>query len=145
MKLWAFAIGASTAGIAGAVQASRATFISSDSFALLTSFFILAMVVLGGMGSIVGSVVGALVVVLVPEILRNFLSGFQEYRYLVFGAVLVIAMIFRPQGLFPSRRRAVELAGGVHESAAPADMTAGGGHAHAGRRESAPGGPDGAA
>jgi branched-chain amino acid transport system permease protein len=124
MKLWAFAIGASTAGVAGAVQASRATFISSDSFDIMTSFFVLAMVVLGGMGSIVGSVLGALVVVVVPEILRNYLGGFQEYRFVFFGAVLVLAMIFRPQGLFPSRRRTVELTGGLREGAASADMAA---------------------
>jgi branched-chain amino acid transport system permease protein len=123
MKLWAFAIGASTAGVAGAVQASRVTFINSDSFDILTSFLILAMVVLGGMGSIVGSILGALVVVALPEVLRNYLTGFQEYRFLLFGAVLVVAMIFRPQGLFPSRRRATELAGAVREGPAPGALT----------------------
>jgi branched-chain amino acid transport system permease protein len=123
MKLWAFAIGASTAGVAGAVQASRVNFINSNTFDVLTSFFILSMVVLGGMGSIVGSVLGAIVVVAVPEVLRNFLGGFQEYRFLFFGAVLAVAMIFRPQGLFPSRRRARELAGAVREAAAPAEMS----------------------
>lgn len=111
MKLWAFAIGASTAGVAGVVQASRVTFVSPDSFTLLTSFFILSMVVIGGMGSIAGSLVGAAVIVVIPELIRTVVPEFQEYRFLVFGAVLVTVMIFRPQGLVPSRRRATELKG----------------------------------
>lgn len=115
MKLWAFAIGASTAGVAGVVQASRVTYVSPDVFTLLVSIFILCMVVMGGMGSIVGSIFGAAVIVVVPEIIRSFIPGFQEYRFLVFGAVLVIVMIFRPQGLMPSRRRAIELRGDVRE------------------------------
>ena len=109
MKLWAFAIGASTAGVAGVVQASRVNFVSPDAFTLLTSIFILSMVVLGGMGNIWGSIVGAAVIVVVPEIIRSAVPGFQQYRFLVFGAVLVTVMIFRPQGLIPSRRRAMEL------------------------------------
>ncbi|MGH9199236.1 MAG: branched-chain amino acid ABC transporter permease, partial [Acidimicrobiia bacterium] len=115
MKLWAFAIGASTAGVAGVVQASRVTYVSPDVFTLLVSIFILCMVVLGGMGSIFGSIFGAAVIVVVPEVIRSFIPGFQEYRFLVFGAVLVIVMIFRPQGLIPSRRRAIELKGEVRE------------------------------
>jgi branched-chain amino acid transport system permease protein len=111
LKLWAFAIGASTAGVAGVVQASRITFVSPDTFTLLISFFILSMVVLGGMGSIAGSIFGAAVIVVVPELVRSAIPQFQEYRFLVFGAVLVLVMIFRPQGLIPSRRRAIELRG----------------------------------
>jgi branched-chain amino acid transport system permease protein len=111
MKLWAFAIGASTAGVAGVVQASRVTFVSPDAFPLLISIFILCMVVLGGMGNIIGSIVGAAVIVVVPEIVRSAYPPFQRYRFLVFGAVLVIVMIFRPQGLVPSRRRRMELEG----------------------------------
>ena len=109
MKLWAFAIGASTAGVAGVIQASRVNFVSPDSFTLLTSIFILSMVVLGGMGNVWGSIVGAAVIVVVPEVIRSAVPSFQQYRFLVFGAVLVIVMIFRPQGLIPSRRRAMEL------------------------------------
>jgi len=109
MKLWAFAIGASTAGVAGVVQASRVNFVSPDGFTLLTSIFILSMVVLGGMGNIWGSIVGAGVIVIVPEVIRRAIPSFQQYRFLVFGAVLVVVMIFRPQGLIPSRRRAMEL------------------------------------
>jgi branched-chain amino acid transport system permease protein len=115
MKLWAFAIGASTAGVAGVVYAQQASYISPDNFQLLTSFLIVSVVVLGGMGSIAGSIVGAFVVVLVPEMLRTVLAASQEYRYLLFGAVLIVVMIFRPQGLVPSRRRAIELKGAVRE------------------------------
>jgi ABC-type branched-subunit amino acid transport system permease subunit len=113
MKLWAFAIGASTAGIAGAVQASRINFVSPDDFTLLLSIFVLSMVVLGGMGSLVGSIVGATAITIIPEFLRTQFAGFQEFRFLIFGAILVIMMIFRPQGIVPSRRRAIELTGGV--------------------------------
>jgi branched-chain amino acid transport system permease protein len=109
MKLWAFAIGASTAGVAGVVNASRVNFVSPDGFTLLTSIFILSMVVLGGMGNVWGAIVGAAVIVVVPEVIRSAVPSFQQYRFLVFGAVLVIVMIFRPQGLIPSRRRAMEL------------------------------------
>ncbi|HEY2665596.1 MAG TPA: branched-chain amino acid ABC transporter permease [Actinomycetota bacterium] len=109
MKLWAFAIGASTAGVAGVVNASRVNFVSPDDFTLLISIFILSMVVLGGMGNVWGSIVGAAVIVVVPEVIRSVVPSFQQYRFLVFGAVLVVVMIFRPQGLIPSRRRAMEL------------------------------------
>ena len=109
MKLWAFAIGASTAGVAGVVNASRVNFVSPGDFTLLISIFILSMVVLGGMGNVWGSIVGAAVIVVVPEVIRSAVPSFQQYRFLVFGAVLVIVMIFRPQGLIPSRRHALEL------------------------------------
>jgi branched-chain amino acid transport system permease protein len=117
MKLWAFAIGASTAGVAGVVYAQQASYVSPDNFDLMTSFLIVAIVVLGGMGSIAGSIVGAFVVAIAPEVLRTALSGSQEYRYLLFGAVLIAVMIFRPQGIVPSRRRTIELKGAVRESA----------------------------
>jgi len=109
MKLWAFAIGASTAGVAGVVQASRVNFVSPDAFTLLISIFILSMVVLGGMGNVVGSIFGAALIVLVPDVIQNSFPSFQKYRFLVFGAVLVAVMVFRPQGLIPSRRRRIEM------------------------------------
>lgn len=115
MKLWAFAIGASTAGVAGVVQASRVTFVSPDSFTLLASFLILSMVVIGGMGNIAGSLVGAAAIGFIPELIRSAIPQFQEYRFLVFGAILVILMIFRPQGLVPNRRRERELKGEAAE------------------------------
>ena len=133
MKLWAFAIGASTAGLAGWIFASRASFISPANFPFFFSVLILAAVVVGGMGSIAGMVVGGLVVAFLPEYLRDVAIGetltrwlnvvtggevttFTEYRTLLFGAALVAVMVFRPQGLLPSRQRAAELA-----EAAPGD------------------------
>ncbi len=100
-KLMAFALGATWAGFAGVIFAAKTTFINPASFTLWESINILCVVVLGGMGSIVGVIVGAFVLILLPEYLR-FLS---EYRILVFGAVLVVMMVFRPGGIIPIVRR----------------------------------------
>jgi branched-chain amino acid transport system permease protein len=100
-KLMAFALGATWAGFAGVVFAAKTTFINPASFTLWESINILCVVVLGGMGSIVGVIVGAFTLVLLPEYLR-FLS---EYRILVYGAVLVIMMVFRPGGIVETTRR----------------------------------------
>ncbi len=78
---------------------------NSDSFDLLTSILFVAAVVLGGAGNMAGVTVGAILISYLPERFR----GFSDYRLLVFGIALVAIMIFRPQGLIPSRRRAVEL------------------------------------
>ncbi|OQX19100.1 MAG: branched-chain amino acid ABC transporter permease [Desulfobulbaceae bacterium A2] len=94
-KLAAFSLGASWAGMAGVVFAARTTFVNPASFTFLESAIVLCIVVLGGMGSVAGVVAAALVLVLLPEYLR----AFAEYRMLIFGAVLVLMMIFRPQGL----------------------------------------------
>ena len=127
MKLWAFAIGASTGGLGGWLYASRVSFISPDNFGFFTSIFILSAVVLGGMGSIPGVIAGAVAIAFLPEYLRNAAAGqsitdflnkvihaqagdITEYRVFLFGAIIVIMMIFRPQGLLPSRKRAAELA-----------------------------------
>ena len=113
MKLLAFAIGASTAGAAGMLTAARVNYVSPDSFTLLQSILVLAAVVLGGMGSIRGSILGASAIIIIPEYIRSRSPSFQDYRFLIFGAILVIMMIFRPQGLIPSKRRAIELTGAV--------------------------------
>jgi branched-chain amino acid transport system permease protein len=105
MKLWAFAIGASTGGLAGALYASKVGFINPGGFPFLVSVLVLSSVVLGGMGSTAGVMLGAFVVAFLPEYFR----GLERYRVLGFGAALVILMIVRPQGLIPSRRRAAEL------------------------------------
>ena len=127
MKLWAFAIGASTGGLGGWLYASRVSYINPDNFPFFLSVILLSAVVLGGMGSIPGVIVGAFAVAFLPEYLRdvaagetltrwlNFLTGghatnITEYRVMLFGAALVVMMIFRPQGLLPSRKRAAELA-----------------------------------
>lgn len=120
LKLLAFVMGATWAGFAGVLFASKFTFISPESFTFLESVMILSMVVLGGMGSIPGVVVGALVLYLVPELLRdldkflprehlpallqgkNLAAEFARYRMLIFGMLMVAMMIWRPQGLLPS-------------------------------------------
>ncbi|MFP4407072.1 MAG: ABC transporter permease subunit, partial [Spirochaetaceae bacterium] len=93
-KVTAFALGSTWAGLAGVIFASRTTFINPSSFTVWESIIVLSCVVLGGMGSIPGVIVGALVLILVPEYLR----AFADYRMLMFGAVLVIMMVFRPGG-----------------------------------------------
>jgi branched-chain amino acid transport system permease protein len=125
-KLWAFAIGASLGGMTGAIWASKVGSITPDNFPLVLSILILACVVLGGSGNLAGVILGAFVVAWLPEYLRgaaagkqlthalNWLIGahardFSEYRTLVFGAALVVLMIFRPQGLLPSVRRRAEM------------------------------------
>ena len=104
-KLWAFAIGAGVGGSAGVMYASKVISITPDNFVFNLSILFLAAVVLGGSGNIPGVMVGAIVVAYLPERFRQF----AQYRVLVFGAALVLVMIFRPQGLLPSRRRAKEL------------------------------------
>jgi branched-chain amino acid transport system permease protein len=112
MKLLAFAMGAAVASFGGVIYASQISFISPDTFTLFNvdfgSVIILAMVVLGGMGGFAGPIVGAALVIFLPERFRVL----GDARLLVFGAVLVIVMILRPQGLIPSKRRAAELTEG---------------------------------
>ncbi|MBN1829594.1 MAG: branched-chain amino acid ABC transporter permease [Deltaproteobacteria bacterium] len=100
-KLNAFALGATWAGMAGVVFAAKTTFINPASFTIWESIIILCIVVLGGMGSVVGVVSGALVLILLPEYLR----AFSEYRLLIFGAILIFMMVFRPGGIVSDVRR----------------------------------------
>lgn len=101
VKLSAFALSSCWAGFAGVIFAAKTTFINPASFTFMESAMILSMVVLGGMGSIVGVVIAATILILAPEYLR----AFSEYRMLLFGAIMVIMMIFRPQGLVTGERR----------------------------------------
>ena len=142
-KLLAFACGASFAGVMGVVFSAKQLFINPESFTFLESIGVLAMVILGGMGSIPGAVVGATVVtVLNLQVLKGLslylnelknagttILGYNlanlptqlepaKYERMVFGIILVVMMIVRPQGLFPARRRQRELAH-VGESAPP--------------------------
>jgi len=94
-KIMAFTIGTAIAGLAGAVYAHHMTFIYSTDFAFLTSITILAMVVIGGVGTIRGALAGAVLLGLAPELFR-FIS---DYRMLVYGGLLVLTMRFQPQGL----------------------------------------------
>jgi branched-chain amino acid transport system permease protein len=104
-KLWAFAMGAAIGGFSGTLYAGFAGSITPDPFNLTLSILFLAAVVLGGSGNLAGAIVGAVVIGYLPERFR----GFAQYRVLVFGAALVVMMIFRPQGIVPNRRRAHEL------------------------------------
>ena len=99
-KLTAFALGSTWAGIAGVVFASQITFINPSSFSFMESIMILSIVVLGGMDSIPGVIIGAVVLILLPEQLR----AFSSYRMLIFGALMVLMMVFRPGGLIQSAR-----------------------------------------
>lgn len=108
-KLLAFASGALFSGLAGAIFASKLTSVYPHSMNFMVSINVLSLIIIGGMGSIPGVFVGALVLVGFPEILREF----AEYRLLVYGAVLVTMMLYRPEGLWPEARRKLEL----HEEA----------------------------
>ena len=101
VKLSAFALSSCWAGFAGVIFAAKTSFINPASFTFMESAMILSMVVLRGMGSIVGVVIAAMILILAPEYLR----AFSEYRMLIFGAIMVIMMIFRPQGLVTGERR----------------------------------------
>lgn len=105
MKCLAFSIGAFWAGIAGVFFAGRFAFVSPESFTFMESILILSIVVIGGMGSIAGVIIGSLTIIILPEVLR----GFANYRLLIFGALLILMMLVRPQGLIGSQRRRVEL------------------------------------
>ncbi len=99
MKILAFALGAGIAGIGGVFFAARYTFVSPESFTFLESVRILSMIVLGGMGSLPGAILGAFLLTLLPELLRDL----ANYRMLIFGAALVVMMVFRPQGILGRR------------------------------------------
>ncbi|WGF87334.1 high-affinity branched-chain amino acid ABC transporter permease LivM [Marinivivus vitaminiproducens] len=104
-KLTAFALGAMFGGFAGAFFATRQGFISPESFSFIESALILAIVVLGGMGSQIGVVLSAVVLVLLPELGREF----EQFRMLLFGAAMVLIMIWRPRGLLAKREPTVRL------------------------------------
>jgi branched-chain amino acid transport system permease protein len=122
VKLLAFAMGATFGGIAGGMFSAIQTFISPESFVLVESIMVVAMVVLGGMGNIWGVILGALLLSFVPEILRWTVEPVQQalfgrqliapevIRMLIFGFALVLVMRFRPAGLLPSAVRKRELA-----------------------------------
>ncbi|WP_155374660.1 branched-chain amino acid ABC transporter permease [Catellatospora vulcania] len=126
-KLWAFAIGAAVGGLSGTLWAGQANFVNSATFSLENSILVLAAVVLGGAGSIGGAILGGFLVIYLPEWLRSVGDVFgwphsvdvfgifrldtspTSLRFIIFGALLIVVMIYRPQGLWPNRRRAAEL------------------------------------
>ena len=97
-KLLAFAIGAAFSGLSGAIFASKLSSVFPHSFDLMKSINVVCLIIVGGMGSIPGVMVGALILVGLPELLREF----AEYRMLMYGALLIVMMIARPEGLWPS-------------------------------------------
>src|SRR3954451_25460452 len=123
-KLLAYATGAAFGGMSGAFLASYTNTVNADQFQFAFSIFILAMVILGGIGSIVGVVVGAIVlsfvnVWLIPDVLHDIPNkiglnfDLTELSFGIFGFLLVIMMVLRPEGLIPERRRKIELTEGV--------------------------------
>jgi branched-chain amino acid transport system permease protein len=104
LKLVAFAGGAFLAGLAGTIKAHQDSSVTPDQYVFLESAFLLAAIVLGGMGTVGGVLVGATILKLLPEKLR----GFNDYRLMLFGLLLVLMMRFRPEGIVPSRRRQLE-------------------------------------
>jgi ABC-type branched-subunit amino acid transport system permease subunit len=135
-KLLAFALGATTSGFAGVFNASKLTIVSPDQFLFTVSFTVLAMVIVGGMGNIWGVAAGAFIVFMIQAVVLKQLStiaealekigllpvfdlgplhvdiakvNFVEYQYLLFGIALVVMMLRRPEGLFPSQARRAEL------------------------------------
>ncbi len=125
-KLWAFAIGAAIGGLSGSMWAGQNYFVNATSFALQNSILVLAAVLLGGAGNIGGAILGGFLVIYVPEWLRTVSEVFgipervnlfgipldisaTSLRYFLFGVILILVMIFRPQGIWPNRRRAAEI------------------------------------
>jgi ABC-type branched-subunit amino acid transport system permease subunit len=131
-KLLAFALGASTAGIAGVFNAAKLTVVSPDQFGFVVSFTVLAMVVLGGMGNFWGVAVGAFVIYTINNVLLKTLNQFFDtlgipilkdidfigLQFLLYGIALVAMMLLRPEGLFPNSRRKRELHAEVTEPGA---------------------------
>ena len=96
-KLLAFATGAGFGGLSGAIFAAKLSTVYPHSFVLLVSINVLALIIVGGMGSLPGVIVGALLLVGLPELLREF----NEFRVLIFGAVLIVMMLNKPEGFLP--------------------------------------------
>jgi len=104
LKILAFVVGAFLAGMAGTIKAHQDVSVTPDQYIFLESAFLLAAIVLGGMGTVAGVLIGAVILKLLPEKLRFF----ADYRLLLFGLLLVLMMRFRPEGLVASRRRQLE-------------------------------------
>ena len=119
VKLAAFALGASFSGVGGVVFAAKLSLVSPDLFQFQVSVLIVSMLVLGGMGNIPGVVVGALILALANSVVlpqANVIAGslglhvdFSNYHFFIYGAILVALMLFKPEGLLPSRQRREEL------------------------------------
>jgi len=151
IKLLAFAIGASFSGFAGSFYGAKLSLVSPENFGFTVSITILVMIVLGGMGNIPGVIVGSILIYLVifqflnalPPLAEEWATNIglgslvppngewpgigqemQRLKFLIFGIILVLTMLLRPQGLIPSRVRQQELTKGVHEDQTLEDVTA---------------------
>jgi branched-chain amino acid transport system permease protein len=151
MKLLAFAIGAAFSGFAGAFYGAKLSLVSPENFGFSVSITILVMIVLGGMGNIPGVIAGAMLIYVVifgilgalPPLAEEWATALglgslvppsgdwpgiaqevQRLRFLIFGLILVLTMLLRPQGLIPSRVRQQELTKGVHEDQTIEDVNA---------------------
>ena len=128
VKLLAFAMGATFGGVAGGLFAGFQEFVSPESFGLLESIMVLCMVVLGGMGHIPGVILGGLLLAVLPEVLRHGAAPWQQalfgkvildpesLRMLLFGLALILVMLYRPAGLWPSQIRKREFAAAKAEA-----------------------------
>ena len=153
IKLLAFAIGASFSGFAGAFYGAKLSLVSPENFGFTVSITILVMIVLGGMGNIPGVIIGSLLIYAItflflpalPPLAEDWATGIglgsvvaangdwpgigqevQRLKFLIFGIILVLTMLLRPQGLIPSRVRQQELrkGAGVHEDQTIVDVNA---------------------
>ncbi|MEO1287525.1 MAG: branched-chain amino acid ABC transporter permease [Chloroflexota bacterium] len=104
-KLLAFTLSAATGGVAGAIFAAKVGTVFPNSFTVFISINVLSLIIVGGMGSNPGILLGAIALVGMPELLREF----TEYRWLIYGALLIFMMVNRPEGLWPSQVRRREL------------------------------------
>jgi ABC-type branched-subunit amino acid transport system permease subunit len=122
VKLLAFAIGASTSGVAGVFFGSYIGFFTPDNFVLNNSILVVAYVVFGGMGSLPGAMAGAALLTWLPEFLKNQVPAPDRQMWI--GAVVLLMMIFRPAGLIPARRRRIEMSADHLEEPSSAETVA---------------------
>ena len=121
-KLWAFAIGAAVGGFGGVMFAGEQGFMNSSTFQLQFSILILSGVVMGGSGNIAGAILGGALISYIPDRLRGISDPLThtdlfQWRFVFFGIAIMLIMILRPQGIIPSRRRAMELKDRAKEAA----------------------------
>jgi branched-chain amino acid transport system permease protein len=112
-KLLAFGIGALIGGLGGSVFAAWQGSIFPDNFNLFVSINVLCLIIIGGMGSLPGVIIGSFALIALPDILREF----RDYRLLLYGLLLVVMMVVRPEGFIPSKRMRLEL--GAQAAAEP--------------------------
>lgn len=116
-KLLAFTLSAATGGVAGAIFAAKVGTVFPNSFTVFISINVLSLIIVGGIGSNLGIVVGAIVLIGMPELLREF----SDFRFLLYGVLLIMMMINRPEGLIPSQVRAREISGNEKAKVGAAD------------------------